>query len=229
MIQLQNVTKRIKENTVLDNVSYTFKSGFVYGLYGQNGSGKTMLLRAISGLINLDSGSIFIDGEKLHDKIEFPPETGIVIENMELLPECSAKRNLQMLAKIKNIADEKDIIFSLERVGLDPDSDKKVKKFSLGMKQRLNIAQAIFENQKIILLDEPTNALDEDAVQLIYKIIREEKSRGATIIVATHHKEDLKEVCDVILKIAEGKIVEENDNNYVLYGWSSFPGKYKRR
>ena len=212
MIQLQNVTKRIKENTVLDNVSYTFKSGFVYGLYGQNGSGKTMLLRAISGLINLDSGSIFIDGEKLHDKIEFPPETGIVIENMELLPECSAKRNLQMLAKIKNIADEKDIIFSLERVGLDPDSDKKVKKFSLGMKQRLNIAQAIFENQKIILLDEPTNALDEDAVQLIYKIIREEKSRGATIIIATHHKEDLKEVCDVILKIAEGKIVEENEN-----------------
>lgn len=212
MIQLQNVTKRIKENTVLDNVSYTFKSGFVYGLYGQNGSGKTMLLRAISGLINLDSGSIFIDGEKLHDKIEFPPETGIVIENMELLPECSAKRNLQMLAKIKNIADEKDIIFSLERVGLDPDSDKKVKKFSFGMKQRLNIAQAIFENQKIILLDEPTNALDEEAVQLIYKIIREEKSRGATIIVATHHKEDLKEVCDVILKIAEGKIVEENEN-----------------
>lgn len=212
MIQLQNVTKRIKENTVLDNVSYTFKSGFVYGLYGQNGSGKTMLLRAISGLINLDSGSIFIDGEKLHDKIEFPPETGIVIENMELLPECSAKRNLQMLAKIKKIADEKDISFSLERVGLDPDSDKKVKKFSLGMKQRLNIAQAIFENQKIILLDEPTNALDEDAVQLIYKIIREEKSRGATIIVATHHKEDLKEVCDVILKIAEGKIVEENEN-----------------
>lgn len=212
MIQLQNVTKRIKENTVLDNVSYTFKSGFVYGLYGQNGSGKTMLLRAISGLINLDSGSIFIDGEKLHDKIEFSPETGIVIENMELLPECSAKRNLQMLAKIKNIADEKDIIFSLERVGLAPDSDKKVKKFSLGMKQRLNIAQAIFENQKIILLDEPTNALDEEAVQLIYKIIREEKSRGATIIVATHHKEDLKEVCDVILKIAEGKIVEENEN-----------------
>lgn len=212
MIQLQNVTKRIKGNMVLDNVSYTFKSGFVYGLYGQNGSGKTMLLRAISGLINLDSGSIFIDGEKLHDKIEFPPETGIVIENMELLPECSAKKNLQMLAKIKNIADEKDISFSLERVGLDPDSDKKVKKFSLGMKQRLNIAQAIFENQKIILLDEPTNALDEDAVQLIYKIIREEKSRGATIIVATHHKEDLKEVCDVILKIAEGKIVEENEN-----------------
>ena len=209
MIQLQNVTKRIKENTVLDNVSYTFKSGFVYGLYGQNGSGKTMLLRAISGLINLDSGSIFIDGEKLHDKIEFPPETGIVIENMELLPECSAKRNLQMLAKIKNIADEKDIIFSLERVGLDPDSDKKVKKFSLGMKQRLNIAQAIFENQKIILLDEPTNALDNDGVQLIYKLLKEEKERGALVVITTHHKEDLEEVCDVVLEMTEGELHEK--------------------
>ena len=211
-LELKNVNKIINKNNILDNVNIQMEKGNIYGFMGINGSGKTMLLRAISGLINLDSGSIFIDGEKLHDKIEFPPETGIVIENMELLPECSAKRNLQMLAKIKNIADEKDIIFSLERVGLDPDSDKKVKKFSLGMKQRLNIAQAIFENQKIILLDEPTNALDEDAVQLIYKIIREEKSRGATIIVATHHKEDLKEVCDVILKIAEGKIVEENEN-----------------
>ena len=211
-IKITDVNKTIKKAPILRDINLEFTGGKVYGLRGKNGSGKTMLLRAISGLINLDSGSIFIDGEKLHDKIEFPPETGIVIENMELLPECSAKRNLQMLAKIKNIADEKDISFSLERVGLDPDSDKKVKKFSLGMKQRLNIAQAIFENQKIILLDEPTNALDEDAVQLIYKIIREEKSRGATIIVATHHKEDLKEVCDVILKIAEGKIVEENEN-----------------
>ena len=209
---VKNISKHIGKKEILKDISIELESGKVYGFVGKNGSGKTMLLRAISGLINLDSGSIFIDGEKLHDKIEFPPETGIVIENMELLPECSAKRNLQMLAKIKNIADEKDIIFSLERVGLDPDSDKKVKKFSLGMKQRLNIAQAIFENQKIILLDEPTNALDEDAVQLIYKIIREEKSRGATIIVATHHKEDLKEVCDVILKIAGGKIVEENEN-----------------
>ena len=208
MIQLQNVTKRIKENTVLDNVSYTFKSGFVYGLYGQNGSGKTMLLRAISGLINLDSGSIFIDGEKLHDKIEFPPETGIVIENMELLPECSAKRNIQMLAKIKNIADEKDIIFSLERVGLDPDSDKKVKKFSLGMKQRLNIAQAIFEKPDLILLDEPMNALDEDGVNLIYKVLKEEKERGACIIMATHNKSDFSSVCDKILKVSEGRMVE---------------------
>ena len=206
MIQLQNVTKRIKENTVLDNVSYTFKSGFVYGLYGQNGSGKTMLLRAISGLINLDSGSIFIDGEKLHDKIEFPPETGIVIENMELLPECSAKRNLQMLAKIKNIADEKDISFSLERVGLDPDSDKKVKKFSLGMKQRLNIAQAIFENQKIILLDEPTKGCDSFSKAELAKTLKELSDNQITILLVTHDLDFSAEVSTVCAMLFNGTL-----------------------
>lgn len=209
MIHLQNIKKKIKGNQVLDDISYKFESGKVYGLYGKNGSGKTMLLRAISGLIQIDSGSIFINEEKLYDTISFPPNTGIVIENMELLPECSAKKNLELLSKIKKSATEKDIQAALSRVGLDFDSDKKVKKFSLGMKQRLNIAQAIFEKQDIILLDEPTNALDDDGVQLIYDIIREEKQRGAVIIVSTHHKEDLEELCDVILRISSGKIVEE--------------------
>ena len=231
MIQLQNVTKRIKENTVLDNVSYTFKSGFVYGLYGQNGSGKTMLLRAISGLINLDSGSIFIDGEKLHDKIEFPPETGIVIENMELLPECSAKKNLQMLAKIKNIADEKDIIFSLERVGLDPDSDKKVKKFSLGMKQRLNIAQAIFENQKIILLDEPTNSLDYEYKNKLIKLLRMLKTKyNKTIVISSHDMDFVLKVSDNVYALNNGKIVLSGDKYDVLSNsevyWEFKNGKF---
>lgn len=168
-----------------------------------------MLLRAISGLIRMDGGKIIVNGEVLGEKISFPQNVGIVIENMQLLPECSAKKNLEMLSEIKKIADEKDIISVLKRVGLNPDSDKKVKKFSLGMKQRLNIAQAIFEKQEIILLDEPTNALDEEGIQLIYDIVREEKERGATIIISTHHKEDLKELCDVILKVSAGKIVDE--------------------
>lgn len=211
MIQLKNIKKKIKENQVLDDISYEFENGKVYGLYGRNGSGKTMLLRAISGLIKIDSGSIIIDEETLHDTISFPPNTGIVIENMELLPGCSAKKNLELLSEIKKIANEEDIINVLNRVGLDPDSDKKVRKFSLGMKQRLNVAQAVFEKQEIILLDEPTNALDEEGVRLIYDIILEEKKRGAIIIVATHHKEDLKELCDVILKISSGKIVEETN------------------
>lgn len=209
MIQLQNVSKKIKTNQVLNNISYTFEEGKVYGLYGRNGSGKTMLLRAVSGLIRLDSGSIYVDGKKLHEEISFPENTGIVIENMELLPRFSARQNLKILAKIRNKADDRSITEALKRVGLDPDSTLKVKKFSLGMKQRLNIAQAIFEKQKLILLDEPTNALDEKGVGLIYDIIREEREKGAVIVIATHHKEDLEELCDVVLKIEEGKIVCE--------------------
>lgn len=209
MIQLQNVNKKIKTNQVLNNISYTFEEGKVYGLYGRNGSGKTMLLRAVSGLIRLDSGSIYVDGKKLHEEISFPENTGIVIENMELLPRFSARQNLQILAKIRNTADDRSITEALKRVGLDPDSTLKVKKFSLGMKQRLNIAQAIFEKQKLILLDEPTNALDEKGVGLIYDIIREEREKGAVIVIATHHKEDLEELCDVVLKIDEGKIICE--------------------
>ena len=209
MIQLQNVSKKIKTNQVLNNISYTFEEGKVYGLYGRNGSGKTMLLRAVSGLIRLDSGSIYVDGKKLHEEISFPDNTGIVIENMELLPRFSARQNLKILAKIRNRADDRSITEALKRVGLDPDSTLKVKKFSLGMKQRLNIAQAIFEKQKLILLDEPTNALDEKGVGLIYDIIREEREKGAVIVIATHHKEDLEELCDVVLKIDEGKIVCE--------------------
>ena len=209
MIQLEKINKKIKGNRVLNNISYTFEKGKVYGLYGINGSGKTMMLRAISGLLRMDSGKVIIDGETLGETISFSPNTGIVIENMELLPEYSAKKNLEILSKIKKIANEEDIRRALKRVGLDPDSDKKAKKFSLGMKQRLNIAQAIFEKQEIILLDEPNNALDEDGVNLIYNIVKEEKERGATIIVSTHHKEDLEELCDVILKISSGKIVKE--------------------
>ncbi|MCD7826196.1 MAG: ABC transporter ATP-binding protein [Clostridiaceae bacterium] len=209
MIELQSISKKIKSNQVIDDISYVFEDGKVYGLYGHNGSGKTMLLRAISGLIHTDSGNIWIDGKKLHADISFPPDTGIVIENMELLPRYSAKDNLKILAKIKKTADDSAITEALNRVGLDSQSTLRVKKFSLGMRQRLNIAQAIFEKQKLILLDEPTNALDEDGVQLIYKVIREEQQRGATIIIATHHEEDLKALCDVTLKISNGKIVGE--------------------
>lgn len=209
MIKLENVSKKIKSNYVLQNVSYTFEDGKVYGLYGHNGSGKTMLLRAISGLIHPDQGVLYINGKQLHKEISFPEDTGIVIENMELLPRYSALDNLKLLAKIRKKATEKDMIAALKRVGLDPTSTKKVKKYSLGMKQRLNIAQAIFENQKIILLDEPTNALDESGVNFIYQIIQEEQKKGAIIILATHHKEDLKELCDITLKIENGKICEE--------------------
>lgn len=210
MIILEHVNKTIKKNQVLKDIDCTFKEGTIYGLYGHNGSGKTMLLRAISGLIHLDSGSIYIDGKRLHQDVSFPENTGIVIEHMALLPNYSAFDNLNILSKIKKTATEQDIKEALVRVGLDPESKKKVRKYSLGMKQRLNIAQAIFEKQKILLLDEPTNALDEDGVKLIYKLLREERNKGATILVATHHKEDLVELCDEVIKISEGTIRKEH-------------------
>ena len=206
MIEIKNVSKTLNARLVLDNINCTFNDGTVYGLCGHNGSGKTMLLRAISGLIVPDSGEVIIDGKILHKDISFPPNAGIVIENMEMLPKYNAFDNLKLLANIKKIATDEDIINVLSRVGLS--SELKVKKYSLGMKQRLNIAQAIFEKQSIILLDEPTNALDTDGVELIYKIIKEEKARGATVIIATHHKEDLQNVCDIILTVSEGRLSE---------------------
>lgn len=207
MVEIKNYCKSIKSRPILNNVSYNFEYGKIYGLYGHNGSGKTMLLRAIAGLLVPDSGSVVIDGKVLHKDMSFPPSIGIVIENMNLLPQYSAFDNLKILGKIKKTATDEDIKTALERVGLK--SDLKVKKFSLGMKQRLNIAQAVFEKQKIILLDEPTNALDNDGVQLIYKLLKEEKERGALVVITTHHKEDLEEICDVVLEMTEGELHEK--------------------
>lgn len=207
MVETKNYCKSIKSRPILNNVSYNFEYGKIYGIYGHNGSGKTMLLRAIAGLLVPDSGSVVIDGKVLHKDMSFPPSIGIVIENMNLLPQYNAFDNLKILGKIKKTATDEDIKTALERVGLK--SDLKVKKFSLGMKQRLNIAQAVFEKQKIILLDEPTNALDNDGVQLIYKLLKEEKERGALVVITTHHKEDLEEVCDVVLKMTEGELHEK--------------------
>lgn len=207
MVEIKNYCKSIKSRPILNNVSYNFEYGKIYGIYGHNGSGKTMLLRAIAGLLVPESGSVVIDGKVLHKDMSFPPSIGIVIENMNLLPQYNAFDNLKILGKIKKNATDEDIKTALERVGLK--SDLKVKKFSLGMKQRLNIAQAVFEKQKIILLDEPTNALDNDGVQLIYKLLKEEKERGALVVITTHHKEDLEEICDVVLEMTEGELHEK--------------------
>lgn len=207
MVEIKNYCKSIKSRPILNNVSYNFEYGKIYGIYGHNGSGKTMLLRAIAGLLVPDSGSVVIDGKVLHKDMSFPPSIGIVIENMNLLPQYNAFDNLKILGKIKKTATDEDIKTALERVGLK--SDLKVKKFSLGMKQRLNIAQAVFEKQKIILLDEPTNALDNDGVQLIYKLLKEEKERGALVVITTHHEEDLEEICDVVLEMTEGELHEK--------------------
>ena len=205
-IELKNVSKTLKKRAILSNITYTFESGKIYGLHGKNGSGKTMLLRAICGLISLDSGSVKRDNKELGKDIEFPESIGVIIENMTLLPEYTSYQNLKMLSKIKRIANDDDIKNTLISVGLDPYDKKKVKEFSLGMRQKLNIAQAIFENPQIILLDEPTNALDEKSVLAVRNLLIDFKSKDKIIIIASHNKEDLDVLCDKIILIEDGKI-----------------------
>ncbi len=208
-IILKNVSKEIKGKQVLNDISYTFKSGTIYGLKGRNGCGKTMLLRAISGLI-VTKGEIVIDGKKVGEDIEFPESIGIIIENMSLLPEHTAFENLKILSKIKKVANDDDIKKTLLAVGLEADSKKKVKTFSLGMKQKLNIAQAIFENPDILLLDEPTNALDTETIKNIRNILLKMKEQGKTIIIASHNDEDLNILADEIILIVDGSIRKED-------------------
>lgn len=204
-IIIENLSKTIKNNKILDNVNLTFESGHVYGLVGRNGSGKTMLLRAICGLIFPDSGKVIIDGKQLHKDISFPESCGIIIENTDLLPNFSAFDNLKMLSEIKNTANDNMIKSAIKSVGLDPDSKKKVKTFSLGMKQRLSIAQALFEDPDILLLDEPTNALDEDGVNDVRRILLEQKKKNKLIIIASHNKEDILLLSDTVISVSNGR------------------------
>lgn len=208
---MENVTKEIKKKIILENISYTFHGGKIYGFCGPNGSGKTMILRMICGLVVPTDGRILIDGKELHKDISFSPNTGIIIENMELLPNMNAFDNLKVLAAIKKTASDEDIQNAIERVGLH--TDKKVKKYSLGMRQRLNIAQAVFEKPDILLLDEPTNALDEQGTELIYRLLEEEKERGACIILATHNKSDFSSICDQVLKVSGGRMEETGNES----------------
>lgn len=204
-IIIENLSKTIKNNKILDNVNLTFESGHVYGLVGRNGSGKTMLLRAICGLIFPDSGKVIIDGKQLHKDISFPESCGIIIENTDLLPNFSAFDNLKMLSEIKNTANDNMIKSAIKSVGLDPDIKKKVKTFSLGMKQRLSIAQALFEDPDILLLDEPTNALDEDGVNDVRRILLEQKKKNKLIIIASHNKEDISLLSDTVISVSNGR------------------------
>lgn len=204
-IIIENLSKTIKNNKILDNVNLTFESGHVYGLVGRNGSGKTLLLRAICGLIFPDSGKVIIDGKQLHKDISFPESCGIIIENTDLLPNFSAFDNLKMLSEIKNTANDNMIKSAIKSVGLDPDSKKKVKTFSLGMKQRLSIAQALFEDPDILLLDEPTNALDEDGVNDVRRILLEQKKKNKLIIIASHNKEDISLLSDTVISVSNGR------------------------
>lgn len=174
-ISVKDVSREMKSNIILNNINLQFESGKIYGLCDHNGSGKTMLLRAIAGLIEIDHGEIMIDGNTLHKDIDYPPEMGLIIETPTFFKYYTGMENLQYLAEIKNKISKNDIIEALKRVGLDSNDRRTVAKYSLGMKQRLAIAQAVMEKPQLILLDEPTNALDPDAVIQFKKMMEEEK------------------------------------------------------
>lgn len=207
-IIIDSVSKSIHGNLVIDNISLSLDSGHVYGLCGYNGCGKTMLMRLIAGLITPTSGTISYDGKRIGVELDFPSDMGLLIENPAFLGGYSGFSNLKMLASISGKATETQINETLKRVGLS-NTDKKIyRKYSLGMKQRLGIAAAIMEKPKIIILDEPTNALDSDGIIQTKRIIQEEKVRGALIIMTCHDKAILDDMCDTIFRIENGKIID---------------------
>lgn len=206
-IEVKNAVKKLKGNKVLDDVSIELESGKVYGLCGSNGSGKTMLMRLLCGLLIADDGDVLINGEKIGNDIDFPKSVGLLIENPALLEGYSGFENLRMITQILGRVGKLEILQALRRVGLNPDDNKKVKKYSLGMKQRLGIAMAIVEAPDLILLDEPTNALDFTGIEKVKKIIFEERDRGALIVVSCHDKTILDEISDQVFTLQDGRIV----------------------
>lgn len=207
-IEITGLTKQIKKATVLDDINLRLEDGKIYGLKGKNGSGKTMLMRAVCGLILPTKGTININGDILGKDISFPKSIGALIENPAFIPGFTGFKNLQILASIQNKINGAQIEEALSTVGLDPKDKRKYRKYSLGMKQRLGIAAAIMEKPDIIILDEPINALDEKGVVLVRKILQDARERGALVLIACHDKEELEALSDEIFVMENGKIVD---------------------
>lgn len=205
-LTVENLCKKIKDRVILDNINLNLESGNVYGFVGRNGSGKTMLFRAVSGLINIDSGKVMLDEKELHKDMQVLPDMGIILENAGLYSEFTGRKNLQILADIRKKITPEEVDEAIEKVGLDPGDKRTYRKYSLGMKQRIVLAQAIMEHPSILFLDELTNALDEDGVKKIRNIVAEEKERGSIVLLASHNKEDIEMLADKVYYMVDGRI-----------------------
>ncbi|WP_415338071.1 ABC transporter ATP-binding protein (plasmid) [Clostridium perfringens] len=210
IISFNNYTKSFKNEVVLNKVNLEFKKGGFYGIIGKNGSGKSILFKAICGFLKPTEGYVVVNGKKIGIDVDFPDKLGAMIEKPGFLPNYSGFENLKYLAEIQNIINDKKIYEVMHLVNLHPLSDKKVKNYSLGMKQRLGIAQAIMENPDIIILDEPMNGLDREGVLLIRGILKELNDIGKTIIITSHYEEDISELCHEVYKIEDGKVLLYN-------------------
>lgn len=209
-IEIQNAGKCFKGNWVFQNVNASFAKGQIYGLIGRNGSGKTMLLKSICGLVRLSEGAILVGGEEVGVTIDVPASVGAIIEVPGFLSHLSGFANLRYLAKLKNQIDDAKIRDTIRLVGLNPDSRKHVGKYSLGMRQRLGIAQAIMEDPDILLLDEPMNGLDQQGVNDMKSLLVKLRSKGKIVILASHHSEDIDELCDIVYKMDGGRLSKVN-------------------
>ncbi|MCM3738575.1 ATP-binding cassette domain-containing protein [Bacillus cytotoxicus] len=198
----------MKQQPILKDINLSLQKGFIYGFRGKNGSGKTMLFRALCGLILPTEGTVTIDGSVLGKEISFPKSVGILIEYPGFLNNYTGFRNLKMLADLTGAIDDERIRESIRLVGLDPDDKRKYRKYSLGMKQRLGLAQAIMEEPDLIILDEPTNALDADGIEELKKLLLELKAKNKCILIASHDKEELNYLSDEIFMMEKGKIVD---------------------
>ncbi len=207
IIIVENLTKRFKDTTVLKNINLSFEKGKIYGLIGRNGSGKTMLLKSICGFVPATDGRIIVEDKIIGKDIDIPDNLGAIIEAPGFLPNYNAYNNLRFLSIIKNKISKEGIFDVIRTVGLDPTSKKHVGKFSLGMRQRLGIAQAIMEDPEILILDEPMNGLDNAGVADIRNILLDLKEKGKTIILASHSKEDIQILCDHVIEMDHGKVI----------------------
>ncbi|MFZ3129846.1 MAG: ATP-binding cassette domain-containing protein [Desulfosporosinus sp.] len=206
ILVIKEVTKKFKNVTVLSNVSISFEAGKIHGIIGRNGSGKTVLFKCICGFMPLTSGQIFVDGRQVGREIDVPQDIGTIIEAPGFLPNYSGFRNLKLLSLIGKKIDDAGIRESIKRVGLDPDSKKWVSKYSLGMRQRLGIAQAFMENPSILILDEPMNGLDKHGVEDVRQLILDLKEEGKTILIASHNSEDIARLCDTVCEMDGGRL-----------------------
>ena len=207
MIEITELNLTLTKTEILKNINLTFDKGKIHGLIGRNGSGKTMLMKCICGFVKPTSGEIKVNGEIVGKDCDFPKNMGIIIETPGFIPYYSGYKNLKLLADLNKKADKEKIKETMKKVGLDPDLKRHVRKYSLGMRQRLGLAQAIMEDPEILILDEPFNGLDKDGVNDMRTYLLDLKEQGKTILIASHNSEDISVLCDTVQEMDKGEIL----------------------
>ncbi|MGN0683200.1 MAG: ATP-binding cassette domain-containing protein [Oscillospiraceae bacterium] len=206
MIEVKNVCLTLQKNEILKDISVHFGQGKIHGLIGRNGSGKTMLMKCICGFVKPTVGEITVSGKRIGKDCDFPDNTGIIIETPGFIPYYSGYKNLKLLADLRGRINKEDIRQTMEQVGLNPELKRHVRKYSLGMRQRLGLAQAIMENPDLLILDEPMNGLDKDGVADMRQYLLDLKEQGKTILIASHSAEDIDILCDTVCEMDKGKL-----------------------